>query len=1240
MDQLKFKRTGIKGSLTRFLNFLDSEDLNPHEIKKSLEKCEQLYDQYNAIQTEIEILFNDDEQQTELQAADRESFENNYFHAVSKAQNLLDETQLISAQTLNCTSQPTNETHIKLPDIRLPVFDGQLGNWLKFRDSFVSMIHENVNLDNVDKFNYLKGYVTGEAARTIEALGVSDVNYTIAWNKLKSRYEDSNALLNHHISNLYEIPKMTRNSSFELRKLIDDTTNHLLALEVLGEKIQYWDRMVIYLTSSKLHFSINKEWERILAGKAEMPTFKEMVRFLENHCKFLEKTVVDNYSHNEKTNSRFLNKNVPLRNNNIKSYAVTTINNKTCALCKGAHPLYACESFKRLSPPERITKVKELGLCFCCLASGHQNKNCSFGPCKKCGRKHNNLLHVEKTSTEVQAPTGSASPQLTCSALTTTNSASYVLLATANVLLYDKQGREHECRALLDSCSQPNIMTAALCKKLGLEQLKTNITLSGIDQGTRHVACKATTKLKSRINNFSTSITYIVIDKISDNLPSRHVRLNKVQIPAGIELADPQFNYSRPVDILIGASLFYQLMSVGQIKLSENQPIFQKTVLGWIVAGSINVAPEKGVVCNIIKNNELHKSLERFWEIEHCYGELQGLNKPDLIIKQFLKTVKRDESERFVVSIPFKDSISKLGNSRNLAYKRVTTIDRKFSKNLDLKLEYIKFMNAPEAKDKQLNLLIQRVNEEKDEEENNEVETTNFNIFNRFSSYSKLIRTTAYLIRFIKNCREAIKVRNISTNVTQNKNRARKELNKPLSSIELECATNYLVKLSQQQTFSKEILELEKFKKLSKTSNLLQLNPFLDESRLLRVGGRLKNASIPYDQRHQMILSAKHRFAHLLIESEHKRLLHAGCQTVLVSLRKRFWLLAAKNQIKKILRQCITCFRFNPKQSVYLMGDLPLSRITQMRAFYVCGVDYAGPFLIKEKLRSRVAIKAYICIFVCFSTKAVHIELVSDLTTNAFLNCLKRFISRRGICKTIYSDNGKNFVGARNELVELGHFLKSTTFQNNVREYASNINIDWHFIPPHAPHFGGLWESAVKSAKYHLKRVIGETRLTFEELYTLLTQVEACLNSRPLFPMSNDPNDLSTLTPGHFLIGDLLTALPQADLCDETTHKLNRYQHLQQMLQHFWKRWHLEYLPILQPRKKWTKSTELNLNPGDMVLVREDNTPPMQWPLGRIVNTHVGSDNVTRVVSVRVAKGTIKRPVSKIYKLPSKKETD
>ncbi|GFX15118.1 integrase catalytic domain-containing protein [Trichonephila clavipes] len=201
-----------------------------------------------------------------------------------------------------------------------------------------------------------------------------------------------------------------------------------------------------------------------------------------------------------------------------------------------------------------------------------------------------------------------------------------------------------------------------------------------------------------------------------------------------------------------------------------------------------------------------------------------------------------------------------------------------------------------------------------------------------------------------------------------------------------------------------------------------------------------------------------------------------------------------------------------------MMSDSPSSRISLAPAFMHCGVDYAGPFQIKIiKGRGSKSFKTYIALFVCFTNRAIHLELVTDLSADAFIAALKRFIFRRGKC----SDYGPNFVGAKHKLMEFEKLAKSDNYNQNVSKFLTDNGVKWHQNVPGAPHMGGIWETGIKSTKYHLKRVVEKTKLTHEKFETFLTQIEACLNTRPLTSISNDPNDLSTLKPGHFIIGRL-----------------------------------------------------------------------------------------------------------------------
>lgn len=262
----------------------------------------------------------------------------------------------------------------------------------------------------------------------------------------------------------------------------------------------------------------------------------------------------------------------------------------------------------------------------------------------------------------------------------------------------------------------------------------------------------------------------------------------------------------------------------------------------------------------------------------------------------------------------------------------------------------------------------------------------------------------------------------------------------------------------------------------------------------------------------------------------------------------------------------------------------------------------------------------------------MHLELVGDLTADAFIAALQRFVSRRGKCAKLFSDNGLNFVGSKNKLREMYDMFQSHQLKIKLDDFCTKSAIEWHLIPPHAPHFGGLWEAGVRSAKYHLKRITGTANMNFEEYATVLARIEALLNSRPITALSEDPNDVSPLTPGHFLVGRPLTDIAEADLSDRRETTLSRWQRHTQMVQHFWARWSQDYITTLQNRNKWHKPVPVK--PGQMVIIREDNLPTMQWRLGRIEDVFPGQDGLVRVANVRTGTKVIRRPIAKLCLLP------
>jgi len=333
----------------------------------------------------------------------------------------------------------------------------------------------------------------------------------------------------------------------------------------------------------------------------------------------------------------------------------------------------------------------------------------------------------------------------------------------------------------------------------------------------------------------------------------------------------------------------------------------------------------------------------------------------------------------------------------------------------------------------------------------------------------------------------------------------------------------------QKAHFNNELSILKKNSaKIPISSKILSLNPIIDDDGILRVGGRQQKAKFSYNSRHPVILSSKHPITNLLIRSEHVRLLHGGSLLVSASLFRNFHIVGGHRTIRSIVRSCMVCRRRAPKPRPQMMGKLPPERVTPDIVFEHVGLDYAGPLYIKRGCTRKLTIlKSYVCVFVSMSVKAVHLELVSDLSTESFIACLRRFIASRGKPASIWSDHGTNFVGANRVLKELYTFLLSKKAADTVCDFCSVQGIDWHFIPERAPHFGGLWEAAVKSFKTHFRRVVGNFKLDFEEMSTVRTQIEACLNSRPLGTIPhNDDDGIELLTPGHFLIGRPIQSIP------------------------------------------------------------------------------------------------------------------
>ncbi|XP_059223375.1 uncharacterized protein LOC131997094 [Stomoxys calcitrans] len=491
-------------------------------------------------------------------------------------------------------------------------------------------------------------------------------------------------------------------------------------------------------------------------------------------------------------------------------------------------------------------------------------------------------------------------------------------------------------------------------------------------------------------------------------------------------------------------------------------------------------------------------------------------------------------------------------------------------------------------------------------------------ILERFSSLPRAIRVIAYVFRFFYSTHP--KFRNAYRRESHN-----------VTTTEVVMIQDRLISITQKAHFPNEYLALSARKTIASASSILSLNPFLDADGIMRICGRLTSApGLSYNEKHPIILPYNCQLSRLLVQFIHSISVHGGNQLVLRLIRTQFWIIKVKNLIKTTLNRCKPCVLYKHKCQQQIMSALPPERVDISRPFTHTGLDFAGPFEIKSYSGRFCRIsKGYACIFICFATKAIHLEATSDLSTNTFLAAFSRFVSRRGCPLHLHSDNGTNFVGASKVLAK--NFLQSS--KQSIESNYAHQKIEWHFIPPGAPHMGGLWEAGVKSFKTHFRKVAANFKHTFEEFQTLLSKIEACLNSRPLCSISQESSDFSALTPGHFLIGAPILTPLDPKISEAPISLVNRWQRLKAIHQHFCIRWKGEYLKELHKRHKWKRPTE-NLAENMLVVVKDENLPPNCWRLGRISKVHPGSDGQVRIVDITTEKGIIARPITKVVVLP------
>lgn len=1663
----------LKRELTQFSSqvndLLADSSCTVTNLKDHLHDMQITYQRWQDVKLEMVTLVDDVDTSPETR--------NVYLEAIGR---LKDHLAIIEDKAVSSHNAPTRSTHV-LPSLKLPTFDGKYSEFQNFYGTFIQLIDNEPSFTTITKFNYLLSCLAGPALEMVRAFKVTEENYTPALNMIKERYDNPYLLVNETIVDLFEMPVMAKPNARQLRSLIDNTVAMSKSLQTSVRPEDLNDAILVHLLMSKVDEKSQLEWKKV-KDKKSLPKLTDCVAVLERQCDLYESI----------NNHRNVKDQVPHHRRSV----VMKVEERRCHVCSsGKHIAYQCKKLLDLAIPDRIELIKNLKLCVNCLSNAHSKQKCtSRSRCKHCSSLHNSLLHLEANRNGVEAVNAHTETVLSCFNQGMNSS----LLPTATVLVRSSSGSYLKGTALLDSCSQINIISEDFAQRLRLNKTNAITTVDNIDSSSK-LRHQVRTEVKNRTGNFVQSITCCVSKKISHQ-PHSVIHISKWRIPRNISLADEQFHVPKVIDMLLGTDVFYNSLSVGQIKMGDNLPSLQKTVFGWVAVGKYienQTSKVKSTFALFNTKQTIDRHLERLWELDNTTTLQSQLSTEHQLCQTiFDKTVQQNDEGRIVVKLPFNTPPDDIGETYNIAVRRMKAMEVKLNKNADLKRQYSEFMeeyiqlghmsvvqdhdlrqpnyyiphhfvlkpassttklrvvfdascksssgvslndrllagptiqrdlssillnfrlhqyamtadivkmyrqvlitsddrryqyivwrsspdqhfrtyslntvtyglasapylairslhyladkfesqfpiaakiiktafyvddmlcgadtmkellqiksevtellrcgkfelskwhsNIPEIRDdnqqKHLNLdddtTISALGISWDQEVDHltlsfhpkrpyDGKPTKRKILALASSLfdpiglvspiiirAKIILQELWLLRLdwdeslpqslhsawnefysdlevITNIRVSrfclqsnyteielhgfcdaslrafgacfyIRTVNnhgdVSSQLFNSKSRVSPTKRKSLPKLEL-CAAHLLANLynkvkpilsiktvylwtdsslvlywlkqhssslsvfvgnrvadiqeltkgcvwrhvpseenpadlisrgisisylnasiwftgpsyllnhqsrwpnvthapldtdiidkeQRKVVFLKVVSEnyllvnLQRFSKyitilhvvgwllywksrfrmrceqplhltpelldasfwciiwnyqqqqfiteirsvkegLPQTGSIKYLTPFLESSagfEILKVGGRLKFATISSEQRHPAILHDCH-FIQCYVQYLHVKNFHAGVKALLTLIRQRIWLINGRKIARRIVNSCIHCVKYKPRLENQIMGNLPAERVNPTRPFFNVGIDFCGPVMIYVRLRGHRPTKAYVAVFICMSTKAVHIELVSSLSTDAFIAALKRMIARRGIPKQIFCDNATNFVGANNRLKELKTFLFNENNQSIITRFCANEMTSFRFIPPRAPHFGGLWEAAIKSAKGHLNRTCVNRRLTMEELTTALAEIEAILNSRPLVAESSDPNDYNAITPGHFLIGNALTSLPHIYGVSKDRSLHQKWKEIENIKEEFWKRWSRDYLIELQLKTKWTTKVH-NLSIGDLVLLKEDNLPPLHWPRGRITELVYGDDGAVRVVVIRTVRGTIKRPVNRVARLP------
>ncbi|XP_037958400.1 uncharacterized protein LOC119687915 [Teleopsis dalmanni] len=540
-------------------------------------------------------------------------------------------------------------SNTRLSPLKLPSFSGTYSEYKNFISSFNQIIDREVGLSNIEKFNHLLNCLHGQSLDTVQVFQVSNENYPNALQRLKSCYDNSSLIFMENIASLFELPHTSRQSCSQLRSLVDNVSAIYNSLRSIGSDKQISNAMLIYLVMQKVDDSLKNKWKKSLDFNS-LPLWEDCAKVLERRCQFLAsiETPLRSQDIIRRNDNKFSKKIDKHQSRQNCSFVCTK---RTCPLRDSTdHIITACQRFNNMSVPDRFRNVKRLSLCISCLFKNYKVTQCtSTFKCKICSRSHHTMLHRAQ------------------------NTSSTFLVSPA---------------------PQPTVQTTSLLFILLLPRERHNIQISSIGDTNTRIKHKTSTNIKSRFADFEIPLDFCITSHISYQ-PQSQIDITSWNLPANTKLADENFYKSNRIDLLLGTETFFNILSVGQIKLRDNLPTLQKTLLGWVASGKYNSDTPfstKSSACLLSCEEAINFNLEQLWKLDEISSTPELTDEKSNCEAEFCNTLSRNAIGSVVVRLPFKDTLSSLGPSRDIAFRRLTVLERRLSRMPEIKAQYVAFM--------------------------------------------------------------------------------------------------------------------------------------------------------------------------------------------------------------------------------------------------------------------------------------------------------------------------------------------------------------------------------------------------------------------------------------------------------------------------------------------------------------------------------------------------------------------